>query len=97
MPSGNTREQKEEDEQTERNGGKWIIKNTFYEWKQGNEGGMEEETEKRVQKGKEEDSTKPPKECECEGCRQEKWRLQRWINARQEEIEDRLRELEKRK
>ena len=71
MPSGNTREQKEEDEQTERNGGKWIIKNTFYEWKQGNEGGMEEETEKRVQKGKEEDSTKPPKECECEGCRQE--------------------------
>ena len=49
------------------------------------EGGIEKEPEIDA------DSSR---ECECEGRCQEKWRIQRWINIQQEEIEDWLRELE---
>ena len=54
-PSGNIREQREEDEQTENNGGKWIIKNTFLEWKQEREG---------ITKGKRETKTRRRDESE---------------------------------
>ena len=45
-PSGNIREQREEDEQTENNGGKWIIKHIL-RMESGKRGQYERKKEKR--------------------------------------------------
>ena len=48
-PSENMQDQKKEDEQVEDDGGKWVVKNTFLEWKEEGEGKMEGMKEKRKQ------------------------------------------------